>query len=183
VSTASVPARLHTRARPPLVVVMGVSGSGKSTVGAALATRLDLDFADGDAFHSGANVAKMAAGRSLDDDDRAPWLHAIGAWLAAHDRSGGVISCSALRRTYRDTLRAAAGRVFFLHLQGDASVVAQRVNSRPGHFMPATLLQSQLESLEPLDPNELGVALDLSSPVRSIVDASIFALGASAPSP
>jgi gluconokinase len=153
----------------PLVVVMGVAGSGKTSVGAALAARLGLDYADADAFHSQANVAKMAGGHPLNDDDRRPWLEAIGVWLAAHDQAGGVASCSALRRAYRDVLRKAAPRVRFLHLDGDPSVVAQRVASRRDHFMPASLVRSQLKTLEPLESDETGSRLDLSAPVDDIV--------------
>src|SRR5438105_15547837 len=97
------------------IVVMGVSGSGKSTVGAALAQRLRVPFADADNFHPPANIAKMSAGIPLDDTDREPWLRAIGAWLAEHDAGGGVASCSALKRSYRDALRAAAPRTRFVH--------------------------------------------------------------------
>lgn len=154
---------------PALVVVMGVAGSGKSTVGPALAGKLGLDYADADQFHSEANVAKMAAGHPLDDDDRAPWLLAIGRWLAAHDGEGGVASCSALRRQYRDVLRTAAPRVHFLHLDGDSGVVTERVANRPGHFMPASLVSSQLETLEHLEADETGSRLDLSTPVDDIV--------------
>lgn len=153
----------------PLVVVMGVAGSGKTTVGAALARRLGFDYADADAFHDESSVAKMAAGHPLDDDDRTPWLQAIGQWLAAHDETGGVASCSALRRRYRDVLRAAAPRVKFLHLDGDPRVVTQRVAGRPDHFMPASLVSSQLETLERLEPDETGSRLDLSATVEQIV--------------
>ncbi len=153
----------------PLVVVMGVAGSGKTTVGAALAQRLCLDYAEADAFHGEASVAKMAAGHPLDDDDRSPWLQAIGQWLAAHDETGGVVSCSALRRRYRDVLRAAAPRVEFLHLDGDPQVVTQRVAERLDHFMPASLVSSQLETLEGLENDETGSRLDLSESVEDIV--------------
>jgi gluconokinase len=153
----------------PLVVVMGVAGSGKTTVGAALAKRLGLDYADADAFHGEASVAKMAAGHPLNDDDRGPWLEAIGLWLAAHDQSGGVASCSALRRRYRDVLRTAAPRVYFLHLDGDPRVVTQRVASRRNHFMPASLVSSQMETLERLESDETGSQIDLSAPVDDIV--------------
>ena len=154
----------------PLVVVMGVSGSGKTTVGQALADRLGIEYADADAFHSEASVAKMASGHPLDDDDRAPWLVAIGGWLAARGGSGGVVGCSALRRRYRDVLRDAAPSVQFLHLTGDPAVLTERVANRPGHFMPASLITSQLETLEPLEPDENGTALDLTDPVDTIVD-------------
>jgi gluconokinase len=153
----------------PLVVVMGVAGSGKTTVGAALAERLRLDYADADVFHDKANVAKMAAGQPLDDDDRLPWLQAIGQWLAAREQTGGVASCSALRRRYRDVLRTAAPRVKFLHLDGDPHVVSDRVAARLDHFMPASLVGSQLETLERLQTDETGSRLDLSATVDDIV--------------
>ena len=150
------------------LVVMGVSGSGKSTVGAALARRLDVPFVDGDALHPEANVAKMAAGRPLDDDDRRPWLDAVGAWLAAHPR--GVVVCSALRRSYRDVLREHCPSVGFVHLDGDPAVIARRLADRPGHFMPASLLGSQLETLEPLEPDEAGFDVDVDRSVDQVVD-------------
>jgi gluconokinase len=153
----------------PLVVVMGVAGSGKSTVGAALAARLGLEFADADAFHDKAAVAKMASGHPLNDHDRGPWLRAIARWLAAHDRSGGVASCSALRHRYRDVLRQGAPRVSFLHLDGDPDVVTARVAHREGHFMPASLVSSQLETLEQLEADETGGRFDLSAPVDEII--------------
>lgn len=158
-----------TRLRRPLVVVMGVAGSGKTTVGQALAEHLGVEYADADDFHSPASVAKMSSGHPLDDDDRAPWLVAIGRWLAEHDDRGAVVGCSALRRRYRDVLRAAAPRLEVLHLAGDPAVVTQRVAERPGHFMPSSLVTSQLETLEPLEPDEAGYAFDLTAPVDDIV--------------
>jgi gluconokinase len=151
------------------IVVMGVSGSGKSTLGAALAQRLRVPFADGDDFHPPANVAKMTAGQALDDDDRYPWLEAIGQWLADHP-DGGVMSCSALKRKYRDQLRRHCADVEFLHLSGTPEVISKRQASRPGHFMPASLLQSQFATLEPLDPDERGTAIDVDQNIDSIVD-------------
>ncbi len=151
------------------VVVMGVSGSGKSTVGAALAQRLRVPFADADDFHPAANIAKMSAGHPLDDDDRRPWLEAIGQWLAEHD-GGGVMSCSALKRSYRDQLRRHCPDVGFLHLSGTPEVIGRRQASRPGHFMPASLLQSQFDILEPLGPDERGVAIDVDQNIDSIID-------------
>lgn len=160
----------HADGRPPaLLVVMGVSGSGKSTVGAALAHRLDVAFGDADDFHPPANIAKMTAGIPLDDDDRLPWLEAIGRWLAGHDERGGVISCSALKVAYRDRLRAHAPRVAFVHLHGTREVIARRQASRPGHFMPASLLDSQFDTLEPLGPAEAGLVIDVDQPVDAIV--------------
>lgn len=151
-----------------LLVVMGVSGSGKSTVGAALAQRLRVPFADADDFHPEANIAKMSAGIALDDHDRRPWLDAIGEWLAAHP-DGGVMSCSALKRSYRDRLRHHASNVVFLHLAGTPEVLARRMAGRPGHFMPASLLHSQLATLEPLEPDEHGDTLDVDQSVDDLV--------------
>ncbi len=152
------------------IVVMGVSGSGKSTVGAALAQRLRVPFADADDFHPPANIAKMTAGQPLNDDDRYPWLEAIGTWLAEHCDGGGVMSCSALKRRYRDQLRRHCPGVEFLHLSGTPEVIGRRQASRPGHFMPASLLQSQFATLEPLEPDERGTAIDVDQNIDSIVD-------------
>ncbi len=159
----------------PLVTVMGVSGSGKTTVGAALAQRLGVPFADADDLHPPANVAKMSAGIPLDDADRLPWLHAVGAWQAAHP-DGGVVSCSALRRSYRDVLRAAAPGQVFVHLAGSRAVVARRVAGRPGHFMPTALVDSQFATLEPLQADERGLTLDLDRSVDDLVAAIAAAL-------
>jgi gluconokinase len=153
-----------------LIVVMGVSGSGKSTVGAALAQRLGVPFADADDFHPPANVAKMKAGTPLDDDDRYPWLEAIGGWLADHCGTGGVMSCSALKRKYRDQLRRHCPQTEFVHLSGSPEVIAARQASRPGHFMPASLMASQFATLEPLGRDERGVTLDVSHDIDSIVE-------------
>ena len=153
-----------------LLVVMGVSGSGKSTVGAAIAQRLRVPFADADDFHPEANIAKMTAGQPLDDHDRWPWLEALGEWLAGHDQTGGVLSCSALKRRYRDQLRHHAPRIAFLHLDGSHEVIAARQASRPGHFMPASLLRSQFATLEPLAPDERGTVIDVDQDIDAIVD-------------
>lgn len=155
----------------PLLVVMGVTGSGKSTVGKAFAQRLGVPYADADDFHGEANIAKMSAGVPLDDDDRRPWLRAIGEWLAAHTDGGAVASCSALRRAYRDILRGPAPTVAFVHLDGDQETVRQRVAARLGHFMPESLVASQFATLEPLGPDERGVVLDLAAPVDDIIAA------------
>jgi gluconokinase len=159
------------------VVVMGVSGSGKSTVGAALAGRLGVPFADADSFHPAANVAKMAAGTPLDDDDRGPWLDAVGQWLADHD--DGVMSCSALKRRYRDQLRAHRTDIAFLQLTGSPELIAARQAGRAGHFMPSSLLMSQFEALEPLDPDENGMAIDVGQSVDTIVEAFVKFLSVS----
>jgi gluconokinase len=159
--------------RSPLVVAMGVSGSGKSTVGAALAQRLRVPFADADDFHPPANIAKMTAGEPLDDNDRHPWLEAIGEWLVAHNESGGVMSCSALKRKYRDQLRHHEHDTEFLHLHGTREVIARRQASRPGHFMPASLLDSQFATLEPLAPDERGLVVDVDQSIDAIVQAYV----------
>jgi gluconokinase len=151
-----------------LVVVMGVSGSGKSTVGAALARRLGVPFADADTFHPRANVAKMAAGKPLDDADRFPWLNAVGQWLAGHE--DGVMSCSALRRRYRDQLRSFCPRIEFLQLTGSPELIGRRQAGRPGHFMPSSLVMSQFDALEPLESDEHGVSVDVEQGVEVIVD-------------
>ncbi|KWX25267.1 gluconokinase [Mycolicibacterium wolinskyi] len=154
------------------IVVMGVSGSGKSTVGAALAQRLRVPFGDADDFHPPANVAKMTAGHALDDQDRYPWLEAIGEWLADHE-DGGVMSCSALKRKYRDQLRRHCPDVQFLHLTGSPEVIGRRQASRPGHFMPPSLLASQFQTLEPLDPDEAGIAIDVDQNIDAIIDSYV----------
>ena len=160
-----------------LVTVMGVSGSGKTTVAAALAQRLRVPFVDADDLHPPANVAKMSAGIPLDDADRLPWLRTVGAWLADRAASGGVTSCSALRRSYRDVLREAAPEQVFVHLAGDREVIARRVAGRPGHFMPAALVDSQFATLEPRAPDERGVTLDVDQPIDALVAACVAALG------
>lgn len=155
------------------IVVMGVSGSGKSAVGAALAQRLRVPFADADDFHPPANIEKMTAGEALNDDDRYPWLEAIGEWLAERCADGGVMGCSALKRKYRDQLRRHCGETEFLHLVGTPEVISRRQSSRPGHFMPASLLRSQFDTLEPLEPDELGVAIDVDRSIDAIIDAYV----------
>ncbi len=151
------------------VVVMGVSGAGKSTVGAALAQRLRVPFLDADTLHPAANIAKMSAGQPLNDDDRYPWLDRVGEWLAGH-RDGGVASCSALKRAYRDRLRAHCPRIEFLHLDGSPELIGRRLAARSGHFMPAALLRSQFDALEPLGSDEHGVSVDVDQDVQIIVD-------------
>ena len=149
--------------RRALVIVMGVSGSGKSTVGHTLAAALDVPFADADDFHSRANVAKMSAGTPLDDKDRRPWLEAIARWLAEHRGSGGVVACSALRRSYRDVLTGAAPEAWILYVDVARDVLVERVHARTDHFMPAALLDSQLALLEPPDDDEHAVTVDASA--------------------
>ena len=142
-----------------LVVVMGISGVGKTRVGEQLARVLGLPYADGDSFHPPQNVHKMAAGTALSDAERAPWLAAIGAFLRAQAEQGVVVSCSALRRVYRDSLRAAAPRLRFCHLTDQPERIEARMKARLDHFMPSSLLASQLATLEPLQPDEPGFTL------------------------
>jgi len=130
------------------VVVMGVSGCGKSTVGAALAEGLGLRFVEGDALHPPRNVALMAAGTPLTDEDRHDWLQAVAATLAAAEGAGVVVSCSALKRSYRDLLRASAPDLKLVHLRGEPALLAERLHARKGHYMPPSLLQSQFDTLE-----------------------------------
>ncbi|KIF70581.1 gluconate kinase [Streptomyces sp. AcH 505] len=166
---------------PHVVVVMGVAGTGKTTIGPLVATELDVPYAEGDDFHPPENVAKMSAGTPLDDADRWPWLDAIGAW--AHHRAGlgGVVSCSALKRSYRDRLRAAAPGVVFLHLTGDRSLIERRMAERKGHFMPSALLDSQFATLQPLGDDEAGVAVDVSGGPEEIAARAVAALRRTGP--
>ncbi|GAA4427122.1 gluconokinase, GntK/IdnK-type [Georgenia halophila] len=140
---------------------MGVSGSGKTTIAVDLAKELGYVFAEGDEFHSDANRAKMSSGVPLDDDDRAPWLAAIRDWMTQQAREGQstVLTCSALRHRYRDVLRAAEGRTIFVHMAPPADVTTGRIGSRKGHYMPPSLLQSQIDTLEELGPDEEGIAI------------------------
>jgi len=168
--TAAVPAP------KPVIVVMGVSGSGKSTVGGLLAERLGVPYAEADDFHPPANIAKMSAGHPLDDADRAPWLDAIAEWIAARGDRGGVVSCSALRRRYRDRLRIAAPGLFFLHLDGPPELIAARLAVRMQHFMPAGLLASQFEALEPLEDDEAGAVVPVTGGPQEIAERALAAL-------
>jgi gluconokinase len=154
-----------------VIVVMGVSGSGKSTVGQDLAKRLGVTYAEADEFHPPENIAKMSAGHPLTDEDRWPWLHAIAEWIGTHEESGGVVTCSALKRPYRDVLRGG-GPVFFLHLDGPREVIAARLTARKGHFMPPALLDSQIADLEPLHPDEPGTVLNIDATPEALADAA-----------
>ncbi|GAA3652734.1 gluconokinase [Streptomyces chitinivorans] len=160
----------------PLVVVMGVSGSGKTTVGTALAERLGVPYAEADDFHPPENVAKMASGVPLTDTDRTPWLDAIAAWLKAQGADGGVVTCSALKRVYRDRLRRAAPDVFFLHLDGSPELIGERLSGRTGHFMPSALLKSQFETLEALDADEAGAVVPIDGTPDEVTELAVAAV-------
>lgn len=164
---------------PITVVLMGVTGAGKSTVVAPLARRLRAVSAEGDAFHSDANVRKMAAGVPLDDDDRQPWLWAIAAWIGAREAESvdAVVTCSALRRRYRDVLGEGHPSVRFVHLAAPRAVLEGRLTQRTGHYMPASLLPSQLDTLEPLRRDEPGFEVSADQPPEAIAHEIMKRLG------
>ncbi|MGW7433812.1 gluconokinase [Streptomyces sp. NPDC054861] len=161
---------------PLVVVVMGVAGTGKTTIGPLVADALGVPYAEGDDFHPPANVAKMSAGVPLDDEDRGPWLDAIGRWAHGRVGLGGVVSSSALKRIYRDRLRAAAPGAVFLHLTGARELIERRMAERKGHFMPTALLDSQFATLQPLADDEAGVAVDVSGSPEEIAARAVAAL-------
>ena len=176
------------RPRPDVVIVMGVSGSGKTTIGKQLARRMGGVFADADSFHPPANIEKMKAGHPLTDEDRWPWLAAMAAaivgWLA--EGRPAVLACSALQRVYRDRLAAGRPGVAFLFLSGPERVIAARLANRRGHFMPPALPHSQFETLEPPGPGEWVVTADIRRPPRRILDIASRRFGidpVAAPSP
>ncbi|MEV0122778.1 gluconokinase [Streptomyces sp. NPDC050703] len=167
---------MKERRTPHVVVIMGVAGTGKTTIGPLLADRLGVPYAEGDDFHPPANIEKMSAGTPLTDDDRRPWLDAIGAWADGRAGKGGVVSSSALKRSYRDRLRAAAPGVVFVHLTGDRKLIEDRMSHRQGHFMPTALLDSQFATLQPLGADEAGVAVDVAGSPEEIADRAVEAL-------
>ena len=160
-----------------VLVVMGVTGTGKSTVAGLLAGALGWDLAEGDDLHPAANVAKMHAGTPLTDEDRWPWLDRVADWISVHTASGtpGIITCSALKRSYRDRLRGPG--VVFVHLDAPREVIAARLNARLDHFMPPALLDSQLATLEPLQPDERGVVVPLGGRPRDEARRALDAVG------
>jgi gluconokinase len=163
---------------PQIVIVMGVSGAGKSTVAEGLAAAMGWVMAEGDDFHSAANKQKMASGVPLTDEDRWPWLRSIGEWMDDRLRAGqsAVVTCSALRRSYRDFLRDGRPRVRFCELDAPEGLIAHRLQTRRGHYMPASLLPSQLATLEPLEPDEPGVRVSVAPSPQQIVRNAIAAL-------
>lgn len=167
------------RPAPDIVIVMGVSGSGKTTVAKGIAAAMGWDFAEGDDFHSAANVAKMHSGHPLTDADRWPWLESIGDWISAKVAGGqsAVVTCSALRRTYRDLLRQDRPAVRFLHVTAPSGLIEDRMEHRPDHYMPASLLPSQLETLEPLGPDEPGAVVTAQGSPDQVLDSALTALG------
>ena len=164
----------------PLVAVMGVAGSGKSTIAAGLAEKLGVDFIEGDALHPQANVNKMAGGQPLTDEDRWPWLEAIGERIDAERTAGMgvVVSCSALKQAYRECLRKKVnGRVQFILLDGPRDLISKRMMGRKGHFMPQSLLDSQLATLEKPGPDEDAVILDISHNVPTLLVEAVQSVG------
>ncbi len=155
-----------------MIVVMGVAGTGKTTVGALLAGRLGWRYAEADDFHSAQNVAKMAAGEPLSDEDRGPWLAAIGAWIdeRAADGAPGVVSCSGLRRAYRDRLREGRPQVRLVFLQGSRELIMRRMAARHGHFMRPEMLDSQFAALEPPQPDEHVIEVSIDATPEQIVE-------------
>jgi beta-N-acetylhexosaminidase len=171
-------ASAHAATSGPSIVVMGVSGCGKTTIGDLVARELGVPFLDGDALHPVENVAKMAAGSPLTDADRWPWLATVGSELAAAGHDGLVLACSALRRSYRDAIRVMAPDTVFLHLHGSKEVLGSRLEGRSGHFMPAALLESQLATLEPLEADEAGITVDIAAPVGQVVTEALAGIAA-----
>jgi carbohydrate kinase (thermoresistant glucokinase family) len=165
---------------PCVLVVMGVSGSGKTTVGALVAARLQWEFADADWFHSTANVDKMHAGIALDDDDRRPWLAALAEWIDGVRRAGGpgVLACSAVKRRYRDALAGGRADVRFAYLKGDEALLARRIAAREEHFMPAALLRSQLDTLEEPGPDENPITVTVDARPAEVAARILSALNA-----
>ncbi len=156
---------------PRIIVLMGVSGCGKTTTGKRLATALGWPFRDADSFHPAANIAKMASGHPLDDDDRAPWLAAIADWIDAQRASNesGIVSCSALKRRYRDVLIGDRTDVQLVYLMGSLALIGDRLSRRKGHFMPPALLRSQFEALEAPTLDEQALAVSIRLPPKRIV--------------
>jgi len=164
---------------PPVLVVMGVSGAGKSTVAKAVAARLRWTFLEGDDLHPAANVAKMRRGIPLDDADRAPWLAAIAAWIDAQARAGapGIVACSALKHRYRQVLTDGRPFVRIVYLEGDRDIIRERIEARKHAYFPAALLDSQFEALEPPGPDEHPIVVDVSQPLEAQVEEIIKAVG------
>lgn len=160
----------------PVLVVMGVCGAGKSTVGAALAQQLGATFVDSDSLHPPANVAKMAAGTPLTDEDRWPWLERVGSQLASEHTEGIVVACSALKRAYRDAIRAQAPSAMFVQLDVALPLLQSRLAQRPGHFMPPSLLNSQLETLEPLQADETGLTVSTGEGIEATANGVVSRL-------
>jgi len=166
---------MSEQSTPPVLVIMGVSGCGKTTIAELLAARLNWAYAEGDSMHPKANVEKMASGHALTDQDRAPWLAKVAEWIETQTAAGepGVVTCSALKRAYRDVLRGE--NVVFVYLKGSPDLIARRLAARHGHFMPPALLDSQFATLEEPTADERAVTIDISGEPpeteRAVLDA------------
>lgn len=160
------------------LIVMGVAGCGKSTIAEKMADQLGWPLAEGDDFHPKANVDKMRAGTPLTDEDRWPWLDLIVDWTKEQSEAGQstLVTCSALRRSYRDRLSAAPGKTYFVHLSGTKELLFERISARKGHYMPPSLLDSQLDTLEELEADERGVVVDIDADVDTIVAEALSGL-------
>lgn len=169
----SLPPSVVTR-----VVVMGVSGAGKSTIGTLIADALNFPFVDADSLHPLENIRKMAAGTPLNDEDRWPWLDLVGHELAHAQGRGMVVACSALKRSYRDAIRRQAPDTIFLHLDGSVEVLSTRLEGRSGHFMPPALLASQVAALERLADDESAVVVDIAASMSQIVERAVTGIRA-----
>ena len=174
-------ARAH-RGSPPILVVMGVSGSGKTTIAEELSARLGWPFEEGDSLHPETNIAKMHAGIPLTDADRLPWLERVAAWIDGQraKKQPGIITCSALKRTYREIIIGDRPQVRLVYFRGARDLIAEHLSGRRGHFMPAALLQSQVDTLEEPDPSEDPLTVDVGASAAQIADEIIRLLGASA---
>ena len=159
-------------------IVMGPSGVGKTTTAKGVADRLGWEFAEGDEFHPKANIDKMSAGIPLDDEDRAPWLRSIRDWISGRSDAGlnCVLTCSALKKSYRDILREARSEVLFIELDAPIDLVGERMAHRKGHYMPTSLLQSQFDTLEPLSPEENGIVVSVQDTPEKVIDDAVAAL-------
>ncbi len=172
---------VHAAPMTVTVVVMGVSGVGKTSVAAELVRRTGWTFVEGDDLHPQANRDKMAAGHPLDDDDRRPWLLRVAGWIGEQEAAGrsAVLTCSALKRSYRDLLRAGHPSVRFVHLLASPALLAERVGARQHHYMPSSLLESQLATLEPLQADENGVGVDTSGSAEDVAEHALRELNLS----
>jgi gluconokinase len=181
-SIETKPANSASSPSPAIVIMMGVSGCGKSTIGAMLASALQWQFQDADWFHPASNVDKMHSGISLTDEDRWPWLNAIATWIDKTRRAGGhgVIACSALKRRYRDVLISDRADVRLVYLKGDETLIARRISTRHEHFMPQSLLHSQFEALEEPGPDENPITVSIEPQPREIVSRILSALSVAA---
>ncbi|HEU4329487.1 MAG TPA: gluconokinase [Lapillicoccus sp.] len=168
---------------PDIVIVMGVAGSGKTTVAKGIAASMHWVFAEGDSFHPAANVEKMHSGIPLTDEDRWPWLRLIGDWMSEQEAAGvsSAVTCSALRRVYRDLLRENRPSVRFCHITSPQATIADRLDHREGHYMPPSLLPSQVATLEPLGPDEPGVTVSGEGTEAVVLDRVLDALGLTPP--